>query len=130
MNSTSDLFSMLSMSRNAFVVMDSDAFFRDNGVVDNKATFEDAKKAIVEERDLRAKDGFKYQFWFRENDADASTIESYLDAESLETKHSNKTEAARRRVKAWGAGKKLEEFNHSLDKEIEILYDCIKSWQA
>ncbi len=127
--SVEKLFSMLRVSRNAFLVMDSDAFRNEQDEVDSYATFEDAKDAMLLEQEKHAKQGFKYGFWFRKGDTDSRTIESYMDDASLKITLKNKMEQARRRIHSWGGDKKLSEFNHGLECEVKKIYECIKSWQ-
>lgn len=127
-----ELFPMLSIGRNAFIITDSDTKEKD-GVVKDTSNFAEAKRLIKEQQQAHLKKGYKIGIWFREGDAEYPTMESFLDEESLSKAseyelEKQKMKAARKIINSWGKNKTLDDFKPELETEIENLYAFIESW--
>ncbi len=127
------LVSMFSFSRNAFVIMDSDAVFKDDGIIADKSKFKNAKQFIKKQfESFKEKGRNNIELWYKEGNAEIRTIESYLDHESRKMNNDNKSWtkkiAAQKITESWGDNKKLDDFPNNLKKEIKILYDTIAKW--
>lgn len=119
---------MFSFSRNAYVVMDSDAVTNpDNGDLYDQSTFWKAKQFIKEQSETSQHGNVG--LWYAENNTEFRTIESYLDEVSLMavSKSLTKKLAAQQRVNDW-TEKRLEEFPYELGQEIAKIYAAVSSW--
>jgi energy-coupling factor transporter ATP-binding protein EcfA2 len=124
------LVKMFSFSRNAFVVIDSDAAIRGGEIVDI-STFSKAKKFINDQLSILIDDGYKLGIWFDHGNISASTIEDYLDATTIELhprRSLSKNVYAQKIVETWGNGKRLSDFPHNLECRIAKLVEVIASW--
>ena len=126
------LVSMFSFSRNAFLVMDSDAIMKDEELTD-KSTFAKAKNYIKNqfEEKNKAKVGYKLGLWYKQGDIKVTTIEDYLDQDSRQFYNPNKKlDSALKITKYWTCQNfQLSAFEeHNLKHEIEILYNHIELW--
>ncbi len=123
------LVEMFSFSRNAYVVMDSDAVKSADGTVFDKSNFTAAKQFIKTQIESLNAQGYKLGLWFAEGDTTLRTIEDYLDDESKAavSPSLSKRIAAERRVASW-SGKSLTDFAEVIP-EIERLDNRIRSWQ-
>ena len=125
------LVSIFSFSKNAFVVIDSDAVEKeDKGIVD-KSKFANAKAFIKEQFELLSNKNRSLGLWFKEGNTDIRTMESYLDDESnnlIKENRWTKKIAAQKVTSGWSAEKKLSDFKNNLQSEIEELYKKIEEW--
>jgi hypothetical protein len=125
------LVSIFSFSKNAFVVIDSDAVkTAKKGIID-KSTFVSAKKFIKEQFELLSANNRNLGLWYNEGNTDIRTIESYLDDESdklIKSKSWTKKIAAQKVTEGWGKNKKLSGFKNGLGLEIKSLYEKIQKW--
>jgi predicted ATP-dependent endonuclease of OLD family len=125
------LVSMFSFSRNAFVVIDSDAIEKSDGEIVDKSNFFKAKKYIKEQfeslKDTREGIGL----WYEEGNTEIRTMESYLDDESVDFIKPSWTKkiSAQKVTENWTEDKKLSDFKGDLNGEIEKLYDAIAIWK-
>jgi putative ATP-dependent endonuclease of OLD family len=128
------LVEMFSFSRNAFVVIDSDAVKiaiegRDKTV--DKSKFKSAKKFIKSQfEELNAK-GLNLGLWYKAGNTQIRTLEDYLDADTvaaLKSRKLTKKIYAQTATDSWSDSKRLDEFPHGLKKEIKTLYELIKKW--
>lgn len=123
------LVDMFSFSRNAFVVMDSDAVKSDDGLIKDRSNYSAAKKYIKNQIEKLNIQGYKLGLWFAENDTKLRTIEEYLDEDSKNIARSgSKRVAAEKRVASW-SGRHIDDFPEILP-EIKMLYEKILSWQS
>ncbi len=123
------LVEMFSFSRNAYIVIDSDAIKRDDGAIGDKSNFQKAKLFIKRQVTRLNHDGYRLGLWYPEGDNKLRTIEDYLDADSLSAGTSNtKKIAAQKRVALWSE-KNLHDFPKALGIEIKKLYEQISNWQ-
>ncbi len=122
------LVEMFSFSRNAFVIIDSDAIEKDGVVVDN-SSFAAAKAFMSEQfNDLNGY-GYKIGMWFDEGDTEFKTIEDYrLITDPIRPEWRSKTVHAHKVVGAW-EGRTFSEFPLQLQDRIRNLVDVIDSWQ-
>jgi hypothetical protein len=125
------LVSIFSFSKNAFVIIDSDAVEKeDKGVID-KSKFANAKKFIKEQFELLSKNSRSLGLWYKEGNIEIRTMESYLDDESNNLIQENswtKKIAAQKVTSGWIGEKKLSDFKNNLKSEIEELYKKIEKW--
>lgn len=127
------LVDMFSFSRNAYVVMDSDAVANDEGVIEDRSTFANSKKFIRDEIKRLNDKGFELGLWYAESDTVLRTIEDYLDPESRDLVSESvairqKVRAAQIRTADWSQ-KKLACFPEA-SKEIAELFRTISRWQG
>ena len=122
------LVEMFSFSRNAFIVMDSDAVRTDPNTVRDQSTFFTAKNFIKKQASQLNTQGYQIGLWYAEGDTTLRTIEDYLDDLSLQTRGPTKKITAQKRVAQWEQ-KKLSDFPEPLALEIEKLYNHILAWQ-
>lgn len=125
------LFSMLSVSRNAYVIIDSDVIVDNDGSTKDQSNFEKAKKHIEAEQKALSKQEYNMGIWYAKGNTERRTLENYLDLASAEisNKSDSKVVAAAKVVVAWNASKKLIEFGSELKSEICKLYTAIESWR-
>ncbi|MEO6229762.1 MAG: AAA family ATPase [Ferruginibacter sp.] len=120
------LISMFSFSRNAFIIIDSDAF-EDNGEIIDVSTFKKAKKIIKRQFKEKNKQGYNLGLWYNEGDTFINTIEKYLPHTPPKT--GSKLSYAKRITKEWTKySHPLSSFKGNLEKEIQNLYRCIEKW--
>jgi hypothetical protein len=127
------LVEMFSFSRNAYVVIDSDAI-TENGVVLDKSKFVKAKQLINTQFETLIEAGYKLGLWYEEGNTDVQTLEDYLDSDTL-MQHPNRGKPtkklyAQKVVKSWPDTKLLSEFPHDLSQQIRKLVAVIRSWQT
>lgn len=124
------LVEMFSFSRNAYVVMDSDAVTSEAGKIVDKSTYVAAKQFIKNQIAILNSRGYKIGLWFAEDDTSLRTIEDYLDEASKSAVGASlpKRVAAERRTAQWSS-KILLDFP-AVAPEIEKLYEQILAWQA
>ncbi|MFK7818770.1 MAG: hypothetical protein AB8G99_08620 [Planctomycetaceae bacterium] len=127
------LIDMFSFSRNAYVIIDSDALLRNDTIVDN-SNFQEAKRLINQQFVSLNAQGFKVGLWYDEGNTARYSIESYLDEDTLrevgERKSESKVRYAQKIVDSWGPEKKLSDFKSDLKPRINDLVGCIRSWQS
>ena len=116
------LVNIFSFSRNAFVIIDSDAV-KKNGKTIDKSKFREAKRFIKEEFEIM--ETCNLGLWYKEGNTDIRTLESYLDEVPPAGR---KLDYAIKQTQSWGSEKKLHEFKNNLYREIEILYNIIEEW--
>jgi len=126
------LVSMFSFSRNAFVVIDSDAIVKgDKGVFD-QSKFKNAKEFIKTQFNELSKDSSNaLGIWYKEGNTSIRTLEDYLDNKSKKMIKENswtKKIAAQKVTESWEEEKKLDDFPNDLNKEIKILYNVVSKW--
>lgn len=127
------LVEMFSFSRNAFVVIDSDAVERE-GVIVDQSTFSAAKVFIQEQFESLRQKEYKLGLWFEDGQTEVRTLENYLDSESLvehglqSEKSISKKRYAQAVVESWSNQKSLSEFPNNLAAQIENLSKVILSW--
>ena len=125
------LVSMFSFSRNAYVVIDSDAIKNEDGKIIDQSNFFNAKNYIKSQMNNMNSDGYKVGIWFDEGNTEIRTIEDYLDENSKKAapKSLSKKIRAQKISESWGKTKTLSDFKSGLRGEIAKLYNLIKSWQ-
>ena len=124
---------MFSFSRNAFIIIDSDAVKKADGTVVDQSNFFEAKQHIKKQIKSLSQDGCSIGLWYSEGDTFVRTIEDYLDRQSIELvsitqAKKQKKRSAQIRVRSWD-NKKLSDFPNGLATEIKILYESIARWQ-
>lgn len=126
------LVTMFSFSRNAFVVIDSDARKEQDGSIKDMSKFVEAKQFIKAQIQTLQLHGKNLGLWYKENNAGIRTIEDYLDDESKNILPSGtKKIRAQKIIESWEKkDKKLSDFPNQLTKEIRILFNTIESWNA
>ena len=126
----SKLVEMFSFSRNAYVVLDSDAVKSADSNVIDKSNFAKAKEFIKIQFNQLSSQGFHLGLWYPEGDIKLTTIEDYLDNQSLQIgKSVTKKVAAERRTQNWAdTKKKLSDFPEA-KVEVEKLHSMILGWQ-
>ncbi len=122
---------MFSFSRNAYMVINSDAIHNKEDIIVDQSNFTNAKTHIQSEFEALNEQGYKIGLWYDEGNENLRTTEDYLDSDSLAINPSglSKRKLAQRRVNAWGEDKKINQFNLGLFVEIKKLYDLIRAWQ-
>lgn len=127
----SKLVEMFSFSRNAYVVLDSDAVKSADSNVIDKSNFVRAKEFIKSQFNQLSSQGFHLGLWYPEGDIKLTTIEDYLDNQSLQIgKSASKKVAAEKRTQNWAdTKKKLSDFPEA-KIEVEKLYAMILGWQS
>ena len=126
------LVEMFSFSRNAYVVIDSDAVEREGVLIDNSC-FRNAKQFIKRQFDDLIRKGFALGIWYNEFDPDVYSIEDHLDDETLTSigkRKGSKVVYARRVVRTWGDDKLLREFKADLTPRIADMVECIREWNS
>lgn len=125
------LVSMFSFSRNAFVVIDSDAIKKSDGAIVDKSNFFKAKKYIKKQFELLKESREGLGLWYEEGNTKIRTMESYLDNTSRAFIKPSWTKkiAAQKVTENWTEDKKLSDFKGDLNGEIEKLYDVIAIWK-
>ena len=131
------LVSMLSFSRNAFVVIDSDAVKKrvkgHNKIVD-KSKFSAAKRYIKNQFEELGRHDLNLGLWYKAGNTKIRTLEEYLDKDTVEEfgsqESSNKTKKIYAQVvtQSWDETKTLDDFPNNLKREIETLYQLIMKW--
>ena len=125
----SKLVAMFSFSRNSYVIIDSDAIAKNDGVVD-QSTFSTAKTYIADQFN-QLTGNQNIGLWFDEGNTAIKTIEDYLDESSLESAPSGtKTHRAKTIVERWTDDKKLSDFRGDLGFRIQALYNAIALWNS
>ncbi|MEM6253722.1 MAG: AAA family ATPase [Cyanobacteria bacterium P01_D01_bin.156] len=129
--------SMLSFSRNAFVVIDSDAVKKNikgqDKIVD-KSKFSAAKKYIKNQFTELSRYGLNLGIWYKAGNTKIKTLEEYLDKDTIENfgtqELSKKTKKiyAQMVTQSWDETKSLDDFPNNLKREIESLYQMIMTW--
>ena len=128
------LVEMFSFSRNAFIVIDSDAVKTADGTVADQSSFRRAKQFVKEQAtSLNEEKGCSVGLWYAEGNTSIRTIEDYLDQQSVDMvtasqAKNQKKRSAQIRVDSWG-GKALSDFPNGLEAEVTKLFDSIVSWQ-
>lgn len=126
------LVSMFSFSKNAFVIIDSDAIKNKEGIIVDNSNFTAAKSYIKNQfEELNCK-GFKLGIWYDEGITETATIEDYLDVDSKKSAPASATKKNRARliVDSWPKEKTLYEINDKdLISRIEELFEVINSWK-
>lgn len=123
------LVEMFSFSRNAYVVIDSDAVIKDGKIYD-KSNFEAAKLFIENEVQELEKNGYLVGLWFQKGDDTVTTIEGYIDSDTLDSKKASETKKlfAQRVTKQWDNNFRLSNFPHDLEERIKNLVEMIVKW--
>lgn len=122
------LVSMFSFSRNAYVIIDSDAK-KYNDIVYDDSNFSKAKVFISEQLECLREDGYNVGTWYDPLNTNENTIEEYLDDESRKISPSlTKKIAAIKRTEKWGSEKRLSDFPDKLKPEIAGLFNMIEVW--
>ena len=125
------LVDMFSFSRNAYVVIDSDAVERADGTIYDKSNFRNAKQFIKAQFEVLNADGYQVGLWYPEGDTQLSTIEDYVPSEIEDAipPSLGKRPAAERRVALWREqGKTMTDFPKA-QPEVAKLYKAIFEWQ-
>lgn len=124
------LVEMFSFSRNAYVVMDSDAVKSADDKVVDRSNFSKAKKFIQEQFEQLSSSDCSLGLWYPEGDIKLKTIEEYLDTDSLLiAKSATKKIAAEKRTQSWANGaKKMSDFPEA-KIEVTKLHSTILGWQ-
>lgn len=124
------LVAMFRFSRNALVVIDSDAVRGSDGKLKDKSKFQAAKTFIKTEFEKAEAKGQNIGLWYPEKDEQISTIENYLDAESLSAAPSSlrKKPRAQRITSSWSNDKKISDFAEPLAEELRKAYTLIAQW--
>ncbi|HNN04416.1 MAG TPA: AAA family ATPase, partial [Leptospiraceae bacterium] len=125
------ILSMLSFSKNAYIVIDSDCVKSCDSNIYDKSKFHNAKQYIKSEIEKYNKNNErKIGLWYKDGNTDIRTIEDYLDAESVQMKKRGWTKkvSALEITKSWEVNKKLLAFPNQLEQEIKNLYDMISEW--
>jgi len=128
------LVSMFSFSRNAYIVIDSDAILMDGRIVE-KSNFKKAKEFIRKQFEELKTKGYNLGLWYNKNNTTQTTIEDYIDDETkIFIKSKFKRNVWSKKVYAikvteyWGGNKLMSDFKPGLNEEISKLYDTIVSW--
>jgi putative ATP-dependent endonuclease of the OLD family len=116
---------IFSFSRNAYVIMDSDAVVKNKVIVD-KSNFSNAKKYINNQFEKLDKDNLG--IWYDEGNINLTTIEDYLDNKSKKMIGKPKKACAIKIVNSWTEDQKLSNFKQGLTMEIEKLYNKVTIW--
>ena len=127
-NAYKKIVSMFSFSRNAFVVLDSDAILKNNEVIDI-SKFSRAKKFIKKQFESLSQERSGLGIWYKEGNTEIRTMECYLDTDSqtLIKRGYTKKIAAQKIISSWNE-KKLDDFPYDLKSEIQTLFNTIYSW--
>lgn len=125
---SSKLVEMFSFSRNAYVVLDSDAFLNEEtGAVVDRSNFREAKRLVANQL-LEA--GGNTGVWFDEGNTEIATIEDYLDVASRAASglSGGKKLRALKAVDSWDENKLLAHFEHDLERRVGDLVEAIVTW--
>lgn len=127
------LIEMFSFSRNAFVVIDSDAVKTEDRRIYDRSKFASAKNVISQQFERLKGAGYNLGLWFEDGNTKFDTIESYLDEATIRKnqKHKNKSKKiyAQFVTESWGEAKQLSDFSQDLREKIKELGSVIFSWQ-
>lgn len=124
------LVEMFSFSRNAYVVIDSDAVERD-GIVVDRSKFVAAKRFIKSQFEQMANQSLN--LWFEEGNVNARTLEDYLDSETIK-EHGKQSESGKTKklyaqaVTSDWDGRPLAQFPNNLEEQIQKLVAAIQAW--
>ena len=128
------LVEMLSFSRNAFVVVDSDAIEQD-GMIRDQSKFAGAKTFIKSGIMELQQKGYAVGMWFEELNPLIRTLEDYLDEATLEEFGTQADSAKSKKAYAqvvtasWQEnGRSLGDFPHNLEARIDELVSYIRQW--
>ncbi|MFY1706871.1 AAA family ATPase [Tritonibacter scottomollicae] len=126
------LVEMFSFSRNAIVVIDSDARKDpETGEIVDVSNFTTAKHYISDQFATLKSEGYKLELWFEEGNERISTIEDYLPKSMLEgVPKLTKKKKAQRIVDGWGDEVKLSTFEDDLTGHIKTVWDTISTWNT
>lgn len=119
------LVSMLSFSRNAFVVIDSDAVKKAGKIID-KSKFQNAKQYIKNQFEEMKNPNLG--LWYKKDHTKIRTIEDYIPKKFKPSRVGTKKLKAQDNIQVWDDQVKLSDFNHSLNNEIKTLYELIEKW--
>lgn len=124
------LVEIFSFSRNAYVLIDSDAVKKADGSVYDKSNFTAAKKFVREQFDVLRSERRNLGLWYEAEDTDVTTIEDYLDDVSKEVakKAPTKKIGAQKAVSSWNNDTKLDGFPGGLTQKVTSLFDAIEIW--
>lgn len=124
------LVKMFSFSRNAYVVIDSDATKTQYGEIVDQSNFSNAKSYI--ERQIKELNdcGANLGLWYESGNTEIKTIEDYMDEESINSvaNYVPKKQRAQRIVAMYDENKKLADFKDGLKDQIESLFNAIEKW--
>lgn len=125
------LVEMFSFSRNAYVVIDSDAVRDIDGSVYDKSNFAAAKKFIRAQFDVLANKGMNLGLWYEADDTEIITIEDYLNDASRDIANTAPTKkiGAQKATSSWNVDTKLESFSAGLEPNIASLFGAIQNWR-
>ena len=126
------LVEMFSFSRNAIVVIDSDARKDpETAVVVDVSNFTAAKQQISEQFETLKSEGYKLALWFEEGNEEIATVEDYMPKSMLEgVPQLTKKKKAQRIVDGWGDEVNLSQFRDGLRSHIEAVWDTISTWNT
>lgn len=126
------LVEMFSFSRNAVVVIDSDARKDpETDVIVDASNFEAAKQYISEQFATLKSEGYKLELWFEVGNEQISTIEDFLPESMLNgVPKLTKKKKAQRIVDSWGDEVVLSSFKDGLRSHIEAVWDTISTWNT
>ncbi len=128
------LVSMFSFSRNAYIITDSDAIQKNNGVISDQSKFKKAKDFIANEFEKLSNLNYSLGLWYKKNNTDIRTLEDYLDDKTITDFKLQKDSCLTKKIyaqtvtKGWDDKKLLADFKYSLSDEIKSLYDTIVKW--
>lgn len=122
---------MFSFSRNAYIVIDSDAE-EINSIVTDRSNFKKAKDFIeAEVYDLKSK-GMNVGIWYDKGNVSARTLEDYIDQCTIEKVGSRgsftKKIYAQKVANNWDIYRPLSNFPNGLKRKISDLVDVIQTW--
>jgi predicted ATP-dependent endonuclease of OLD family len=123
--------SMLTLSRNSFIIIDSDLVQNADKKIYDKSKFFESKKYIKNQiHEITNRSNRKIGLWYKEGNSQIRTIEDYLDQASIDLKKKSwsKKVAAIKITSSWNVEKKLADFPNELYNEIQFLYSMIESW--
>jgi len=129
------LVEMFSFSRNAYVVIDSDAWIKKEGDdITDKSKFEKAKNFIADQFESLSEFGFNVGLWYDKRNTEITTIEDHIDTSSIEKVgmrgNKSKVQYAYQIVSTWDSEKKLEEFKGDLKLRVEDIVNHIRLWNT
>lgn len=121
---------MFSFSRNAYVVIDSDATKTQSGEIVDQSNFSKAKTYIKCQIKVLNDCGANLGLWYESGNTEVKTIEDYLDEKSINSvaKSIPKKQRAQRIVAMYDENKKLADFKDGLKAQTESLFNAIERW--
>lgn len=128
--SMNKIIDILTISRKAYIVMDSDATL-DGMIIQDKSNFKKGKDYFLQ-KIQEYEDNVDIGVWYERGNTEFKTIEDYLDMPTKKAfytlKSPKKALFAQKIVSQWTDLRTLIDFPVELQKQIKKMYDVVSNW--